>query len=869
MSFILGFMVSVDSVLYAEKKISDDTLESSFDPQTRKALLTVVSIEWQDIPFEEALKILADKGRLKLNYNRSRIPVDKKVSAKMYNVPIIKALLKILDDTGTGIKVTHQGLLAIIPAKENHGEIRGTVIDKKTGESLAGANIEIMDQPLGAATDVNGKFLIAKLPAGVYSLKASMMGYGSKQIENVIITDDASVRVHFELADTLLSLQSIIVTPGYFSLMEKHPISSEALMAEDIRGFPQIGEDIHRAVTRLPGVTGNDLSAKFNIRGGAYDEVLVMLDGMELYDAFHLKDLDGFFSIIDVDAIRSIDMMTGAFPVEYGNHQSGVFDMRTVNPTSETSKTSLAISFLNARFLNQGASANGKWQWLFLARKGYLDLLLKLLNPDDKVEPVYYDLLSKIQCSINSRHLISANVLASNDNVILTETHDGLQFHSRYGNLYGWVNWRAQFQSKLSAQSVLYYGRVSQEGKVQQTPMQDAEFEGEVKANKKFDFYGFKQDWNFELSKNMLLKWGFDVKQFSAGYDFYFSKPITIGHLNDNEIYNYQTTINKADPDGRQFGLYFADRIRFFNPFTMEIGIRYDHASWTEDKTISPRINMMYDISTRTALRIGWGKFYQTQGIHQLNAFDGDINFYPAELSEHRVVGIEHAFKNGLNLRFEAYQKKLSHIRPRYQNFRGFTLNPIGAIHDDRIRVEPEWGESNGFELYLKHERGAKLSWWASYSYALVRDMINGRLTPRDFDQRHTIYLDVTYHPSPKWRLNVAWQYHTGWPYTESIFHIVNQWSDGYIDYEWLPGPLNAGRLPDYHRLDLRITRIFYTSNGRISTFFEIRNLYNRQNIREYKYEYVGYQNGQHVAKRTGVETLLPMLPSFGISWEF
>jgi len=855
--------------MYAQKSTSYDTLEGQFDQKTQKLLLTVISVDLQNISFEEALKVISDKGNLKLNYNRSRIPVDKKVSLRMINVPVIKALLKILNDTGTSLKVTEQGLLAIIYSKEKYGEISGTVINEESGEFLVGANVVIVGETLGSATDLQGRFVIPKLPAGLYSLEASMMGYGSSRVENIIVTQNSSVKLHFELVDTLLSIGAIIVTPGHFSLMEKKPSSSKALLAEDIRSFPQIGEDIHRAVTRLPGVTGNDLSAKFNIRGGAYHEVLVLLDGMELYDPFHLKDLDGFFSIIDVEAIRNIEMITGAFPAQYGNRLSGVFDMRTVNATIDNSVTSIAISFLNARFLTQGGSANGKFNWLFLIRKGYLDLLLRWLNPDDKIEPVYYDLLTKFQYNINSRNSISANLLASDDKVILTETADGLEFSTNYGNIYSWLNWHAQFRPKLLTQTVFYYGKVGQQGNVYQIPLLDAEFEGELLVKQNLKFYGLKQDWSFELSDNMLLKWGFDVKNFTADYNFYFRKPITIGHENGNEIYDYQTTKNTADPFGTEYGIYLANRFRLFNPFTLEIGLRYDIASWTLDKNISPRINIVYDLSKMTALRIGWGKFYQTHGIHKLNLFDGDKRFYPAELAEHRVLGIEHEFEGGLNIRVEAYQKNLSNTRPRYQNFRGFTLNPLAMIHDDRIRVEPAWGESRGFEIYVKQDRTDKLSWWASYSYAVARDWINGRMTPRNFDQRHTIYLDLNYRPSKKWSFNVAWQFHTGWPFTESYLNVVNQFSDGYIDYEWIPGPLNAQQLPDYHRMDIRLARIFYTSHGRISTFIEIRNIYNRRNIREYIYEYDGYQNGRHGAKRTGTETLLPILPSFGISWEF
>ncbi|MCK5075399.1 MAG: TonB-dependent receptor, partial [Calditrichia bacterium] len=193
----------------------------------------------------------------------------------------------------------------------------------------------------------------------------------------------------------------------------------------------------------------------------------------------------------------------------------------------------------------------------------------------------------------------------------------------------------------------------------------------------------------------------------------------------------------------------------------------------------------------------------------------------------------------------------------------------FAELHNDRYRVEPESGESKGFEIYLKNDTDRKFSWWASYGYAIAQAMIDGIKTPRDFDQHHTVYLDFNYKPNKKWRINLAWQYHSGWPFTESKIIINNQWPDGYIDYDWIPGKLNANRLPAYHRMDVRANRDFKTSHGRISAFFEIRNFYNHHNIREYIYEFKGVQNGEAIVERTGNERFLPLLPSFGISWEF
>jgi hypothetical protein len=866
---ILCVMICSEYFLFAHEEKFFINLKDQNNHHIPKSLFTVISVNLNEVPFEQALSTIAEKGNFKLNYNRNRIPVDKKISVKMDNVAAVKVLLKILNDTETGLKITQEGLLAIIPSTKSEGEIKGSVVEKKSGKPLAGANVVIVEKTLGAATGPDGHFLISKLPMGVYTIEASMIGFKSKRIENIVITENAAVKLHIELTDTLLSLREIIVTPGHYSLMEKEPTSAKALKAEDIRSFPQLGEDVFRAISRLPGVAGNDVSAKFTVRGGEHDEVLVLLDGMELYDPFHLKDLDGFLSIIDVEAINNIDMITGAFPAEYGNRLSGVFNMKTVNPSKENQKTSVAISFLNARFLSEGTFDSGKGQWLFLARRGYLDLLLKYLNPEDVFEPVYYDILAKVQYSFNQRHILSAHFLLADDDILMIETDDNAEFHTNYGNIYGWLTWYSQFFPGLTTQTILSKGKVNQNMSVEENAELISNFSGAAKLERGFDFYGFKQDWTYDLNENCLLKWGLDFKRFSARYDFFFNINEIITDENGNEISTFDTTQSNIKPDGYQFDSYLAARFRLSENLTAELGVRNDYANWTNESEINPRINFVYDLSKQTGIRVGWGKFYQRQGIHQLNAVDGDEHYYPAELAEHRIVGLEHEFKNGINLRVEAYQKKLFSIQPRYQNYKGFTLNPFAEIHPDRYRVEPEKGESRGFEIYLKNDSGNQFSWWASYSYAKAEDVINGTKILRDFDQRHTIYFDLNYHPNEKWRLNLSWQYHSGWPYTESKINIINHWPDGTIDYEWIPGPLNARRLPAYHRMDIRVARVFYTSHGRISTFFEIRNLYNRENIREYIYEYRGYQNGEYIVKLTGAEYLLPMLPSFGISWEF
>lgn len=319
--------------------------------------------------------------------------------------------------------------------------------------------------------------------------------------------------------------------------------------------------------------------------------------------------------------------------------------------------------------------------------------------------------------------------------------------------------------------------------------------------------------------------------------------------------------------DGTELRSYISNRFRLLNPLTAEVGLRYDYASWTNDKNVSPRVNIAYNVGAKTVIRAGWGKFYQTQKIHQLHIIDDEKTFRPAALSEHNVIGLEHEFDSGIYVRLEAYQKRLSHIHPRYLNFVNI-MDISPEMSDDRIKIEPERGEAKGIELYTYGKINTKHSFWTNFTYSIVEEIVEGLTVPRNMDQRFTVNLDYNYRPNNTWAFNLAWQYHSGWPYTEEI-----------LKYEWLPdgrfivtpfepGPLNGKRFPAYHKLDVRLRRYFDTSKGRISLFFEVYNLYNRQNIREYDNEFSNItREGYNVAKISN--GWLPIMPTFGISWDF
>ena len=186
------------------------------------------------------------------------------------------------------------------------------------------------------------------------------------------------------------------------------------------------------------------------------------------------------------------------------------------------------------------------------------------------------------------------------------------------------------------------------------------------------------------------------------------------------------------------------------------------------------------------------------------------------------------------------------------------------------MRFLPDEGRARGIELYASGPLGASSKWTATYVLAQAEDRVDDEWIARTLDQRHTVNLRWHFQPSDTWQLSASWQYHTGWPSTPMEFQVDTIPTAGPNDPQLLvaerPGPINSRRLPAYHRMDLRATRTFDVGRGRLNVFLDVFNLYNRRNLRSFDYK-VDLPGGRVIANPG--ETLLPLVPSFGLTWEF
>jgi hypothetical protein len=140
----------------------------------------------------------------------------------------------------------------------------------------------------------------------------------------------------------------IVVQPSRVSIFNEQPDASLSLGRDEIEKLPHFGGDVFRATSLLPGVAANDVTAQFSVHGGRRDEVRILLDGQELYDAYHLKDYDNALSVVPARALASASLTTGAYPASQGDRMSGVLDLRTVDPADDDRLVDAVIAVRDA-----------------------------------------------------------------------------------------------------------------------------------------------------------------------------------------------------------------------------------------------------------------------------------------------------------------------------------------------------------------------------------------------------------------------------------------------------------------------------------------------------------------------------------------
>ncbi|WP_456438936.1 TonB-dependent receptor [Psychroserpens sp.] len=768
--------------------------------------------------------------------------------------------------------------------------VRGTVKDLKNGETLFGASVFLKGTTNGSMTNEYGFFSITA-PKGNYTLVISYLGYEeiSKEINlNVDITQNFEVK---ELSTQLDEIVIMAEEPERISI-RKPQMSVSKLNAATIKQMPAVlGEvDVIKSIQMLPGVTNSgEGTGGFNVRGGAADQNLVLLDEAIIYNTSHFF---GFFSVFNADAIKDIKLYKGDIPAKFGGRVSSVLDIRQKDGNSKKLSLNGGIGLISSRLAVEAPLFKKKGSFLVAGRTSYAHLFMPLINDIKDSKISFYDINLKTNYEINKNNRVYLSGYFGRDVFDLAKV-----IKNQYGNTSGNLRWNHVYNDKLFSNLSLIYSKYDYQIILDFIKL---DWIADIKN------YNLKYDFGYYLNEKIKLDFGLsgilynlnpgEVKPtgesspinylkleqkraFESGlyisaehkvtgklttqYGFRFSRFSRLGGQNMTNYVNNQPVIYNNElgiyEEGEEMGETFykkGESIKTFSNFEPRLGISYQLNESSSVKASYTRTSQYLHLLSNTS------------AVTPLDVWTPSGKYIKPQLSNQLAVGYYKNFNDSkYSLEFETYYKA---TKNRIDYVDGSDLIGTNTIETEILNGE---AKAYGLEVLLRKNKGNFTGWFAYTLSKSEQRTLGGKAgglginkgnwynTP--YDRTHDFSITGIYKMTDKWSFSSNLVYQTGRPVT---------YPNGQYQHEGLSiasySGRNESRLPAYHRLDISATltpKSAVTNKWKGEWVFGIYNVYNRKNAASISFNQ-NEDTGQNEANRTAI---FGMIPSITYNFKF
>jgi len=336
-----------------------------------------VSINLKDTTLEYVINSISKQTNVNIIYSNEEVEKYKKVSVNVKDGTVEDALKKALSNTQL-ICTKENGTIVITKNNDNSSSInpkqlptqtiRGIVIDKDAQFTIIGANVIIIgtDPQLGASTDVDGKFRIENVPIGRQSIKVSYLGYEDAYVAEFQVGSGKEIIQTIQLTEKISQLNEIVIVSKPHKdqpINTMATVSARSFTVEETSRYAGSFADPGRMASAFAGVVSNNsFTNEITVRGNSPTGLLWRLEGIEIPSPNHLAGYSrngGVVTILSPNAMGNSDFMTGAFPAEYGNASSGVFDIRLRNGNNEKREYAFQASLLGLEASAEGPFRKG------------------------------------------------------------------------------------------------------------------------------------------------------------------------------------------------------------------------------------------------------------------------------------------------------------------------------------------------------------------------------------------------------------------------------------------------------------------------------------------------------------------------------
>ncbi len=820
--------------------------------------------------------------------------------SQRYDMPLNEFLTTIFKDKDIHFKIVEDqivirkkgvaiGLKDKVYARKSDYTLTGIIQDKASGEALPFAQIQVKGTKNGTSTNVDGYFTLFHVPSDTSQLLVTYVGYKKK---TVFLTPRlVSKPITIELLSTSVQLNDVTVVGEREDLLQvSDKISVATINPKQLATLPNLGEkDIFRSFQLLPGVSGsNEGSSGLYVRGGTPDQNLILYDGFTVY---HVDHLFGMFSAFNSNAIKDVKLYKGGFESKFGGRISSVMDIVGKSGNEKHFNLGFDVGFLSINGFME-IPVNDKLTVLLAARRSFQSPLYESIftsfqeesqattqtvtPPGRKgsrtmasTEPssYFYDLNAKVTYKPTDKDIISYSFFNGVDDLDNSRTFSrnigGTTISGGFNDLTKWGNWgmstkwSRKWNDKFYSNALISYSNYFslRDRTGENTRLVDEEYvtikRGTLEDNNLQD-YSFKIDNEYEINENNSLEFGVQANHFDIKYDY---------------TQNDTTIIQDRDDIGSLYAAYVQDTWKPFNRFTITPGLRISYFDVSDQVYYEPRLSLSYKPTSRFTLKAAWGHYYQfVQRVIREDISTGSKDFWiltdgntiPVGFSEHFIVGASFE-TNDFLFDVEAYYKKLSGLTEYTLRF----IPQFGSINYDEFFYQGD-GYAQGIE-FLAQKKFGKFTGWAGYTLGeVIYDfpVYGDDPFPASHDVTHEFKFVGSYNWKA-WTFSATWIYATGKPYTEPIGSYQIVLPDGNTEEFISVGPKNGARYPDYHRLDVAVSRNFKLGDMGIGGInFSIFNLYNQQNV-----WYKEFEVDDNNLTETDV-TLLGITPNITLSFK-
>jgi len=720
--------------------------------------------------------------------------------------------------------------------------IVGNVTDSVTEEPIVNIPVQIEDAK--TTTDEHGKFILNTSLKKV-QLVVAVPGY--KIYRQLLKYPYKPIKIKLELMTEYI-MDRIYVRDK----IEKNEGSKQKLQVEQVnKTTTHIFSDSVKTLQLLPGVvTGNDFTSLMYIRGGDAYETIAFLDNVVVPNPYIWG---GTLTIFNPAFIENINFYSGGFPAKFPEALSGVLDIKNIEGDYVNRKGFTEFSIATVEVFIQGPIEKNIASYIFGIRRTQYDLLLNLFSKNKNiVYPFFYDTQGKIVWKKDDKNKFYFNFVSSYEGMDFEVTSEDTgderftgYFNYRNFRIMPSFNWEKKINDTLSNGFTFAYTDTKS----------NYNFNGpdtELRQNSEQNEFFVKNKIEY-ISTNHVIEQGLGIYKIYIDLDSY----IKYKTLMPDGTYLYNDISYKYAKLPVTISVFYIqdDIVIVKNLINANIGIIYSALDRTNDSTLCPRTGLSITVSENTVLKFNTG-LYTRFPLSGSAIFDNtDVK---AEKTIHYILGLEKKISNIYLVRLECYYKD----------------------YYDRIVTDPEKKYTNngirkakGIDLFIQKKISEKWDGWVSYSYLDANDKILSRSdpllygkSPLDYpepvnewfpfenEREHNFSVVLNYNLKNKWKLATTFRYSTGTPYTPVSGALL-------INNVYVPqyGKYMSERIPDYQRLDIKLTIPGFNNNWEI--YFQTINTLNHPNVDRYIYS-PDYSTKKEI-------TMLPFMIITGFKYSF